>query len=108
VPVRFTFSRFALIAGVSVAIALSCLPSCAQALVGDVPGMPKMESGGGNDPGGSGGSSGGGGGSQSPGSPTPSSTPEPTTLLSGLLGLGVVGAFVAKKRVACVDLLPTC
>jgi hypothetical protein len=96
VLVRLCFQRFALVAVITVAIVLIGRPSCAQAMVGDVPGMPSMESGGSDPGGGPGGSSGGGGGGS--GSPPPSSTPEPTTLLSGLMGFGLVGAFVAKKR----------
>jgi hypothetical protein len=66
-------------------------------LVGDVPGMPQTDS---SDPmsitgltNTGGGSSSGGGG---PGSPP--DTPEPTALLSGLLGFGLTGAYAFCRR----------
>jgi hypothetical protein len=59
-------------------------------LVGDVPAMPQT---GIFDPGISG-LPGHGGGSTSGGSTSPSATPEPTTLLSALLGAGLMGFYL--------------
>jgi hypothetical protein len=96
-----SMKRIVLTAILGTAAALAGLPSCAQAMVGDVPSMPTLEqtttttSGGGLPdtfnviPPGSG-----------PGSP-PSSTPEPPALLSGLLGIGLLGAYVVICRANC-------
>jgi PEP-CTERM motif len=84
----------------SAAAELVVWTSCARAMVGDVPAMPQTEqttsvTGGGGS---SGGSSGGTTGSTSTGSGSPATTPEPSALLSALLGLGLLGAYRARCR----------
>jgi len=65
-------------------------------IVGDVPGMPQME---GPDPVSviTGLTDTGGSQSSGSGSPSAPATPEPTALLSGLLGFGFLGAFVLVR-----------
>ena len=94
----FSMKRIVLAAVLGAAAALAGMPSRASAMVGDIPSMPTTEqtttvtSGGGSP----GTSSGTPPGSGSP----PSSTPEPTALLSGLLGIGLMAAYVGICRAA--------
>ena len=93
----FSMKRIVLAAILGTAVTLAGMPSCARAMVGDVPSMPTVEqtttvtSGGGSTDT----SSGTPPGSGSP----PSSTPEPSALLSGLLGIGLLAAYLTVCRV---------
>jgi hypothetical protein len=92
---RFLFSRKHLMLAVvlGVAVGLALMPSSAHAMVGAVPAMPQVEqttvtsSGGQTD-------TSQGTTTESGSTPgTPAGTPEPPALLSGLLGLGLLGAY---------------
>lgn len=103
---RFAFSpkRIVLVLILVATAELVLMPSCAFAMVGDVPSMPQVEqtnqgTSGGNTSGGTSSSSPGGtSGSTSTGSGSPATTPEPSALLSGLLGLGLLCAYEAICR----------
>ncbi len=89
--------RMALGAGLGAVIALAAMPSSTYAMVGDIPAMPPTEQTGG-------GSTSGGGSSvisqgvPPSGGPGPLTTSEPPALLSGLVGLGLLGAYQIRKN----------
>jgi hypothetical protein len=92
----FSMKRIVLAAILGTAATLAGMPSCARAMVGDVPSMPTLEqtttvtSGGSTDT--------SGGTSPGSGSPPPTSTPEPSAFLSGLLGIGLLAAYLTIYR----------
>jgi hypothetical protein len=100
-PVAYSWKRCLIPVLAAVIVALIGMPTRVYALVGDVPAMPKSES---SDPGSMNGSSTTGGGSSSGdpssggGSTSPPAAPEPTALLTGLLGCGLTGAYALYRR----------
>jgi hypothetical protein len=96
-PFAYSLKRTVLAGFLGTAFVLAGTPSFAYAMVGDVPSMPAVEH---HDPlpgNGIGGPPDMGGGGSS-GSGLPPATPEPTTLVSGLLGFGLMGAYVVVCR----------
>jgi len=89
-PFAFSMKRIVLAVIVGAAVELTGMPPYAYAIVGDVPAMPPVEHP--NSVTGNGVLADMTGGSLT-GSGSPPATTEPPALLSGLLGLGLIGAY---------------